>query len=501
MMSYEDPPQSKLFYMGINIDKRIRKNHPLRKIEELIDFDFIYNEVKDKYGYNGNESIPPPVILKLMLLLVLYNVRSERELMDTLSERLDWLWFLGFDLDTEIPNHSVLSKARRRWGEEAFRSFYERVVWQCVESGLVDGRKIFVDSSLIQADASNNSVVDRQSLKRYLSESYKELEKRLEEEVKEDDSRDDNDGSSGGVNKRYISTTDPDASIMRSGGKAKLRYQTHRAVDGAYGGITATEVTPGEVNEAHMMLGLVNSHQQNTESSVETIVADSKYGTIRNYLSCYDRGIRAHIPDLKEAQSNSGSRAGIFSDDVFIYDKQTDTYTCPVGKKLKPKSLHMSRQSMDYAASSSDCWVCDLRPQCTQNKAGRTIKRHLRQEELDYMRALAGTAVSKNDIKTRQHLMERSFARAKRYGYDRARWRGLWRVRIQEYLIASIQNIQILLKYGTDPRIAVAVRRVREELNGKFKSLFKSSKQYLLGFFQLSIWIRKRLVIENNLTY
>src|SRR3989304_4687967 len=312
--------------------------------------------------------------------------------METLEERLDWQLFLDFDLDTEIPNHSVLSKARKRWGEEAFRGFYERVVWQCVESGLVDGSKIFVDSSLIEADASNNSVVDTKSLKRYLKESYKELEKRLEEE--REDEEGDNDEEGGG-------------------------------------------------------------------------------------------GIRAHIPDLKEAQSNSGSRAGIFSDDVFIYDKQTDTYTCPVGKKLKPKSLHMSRQSMDYAASSSDCWVCDLRPQCTQNKAGRTIKRHLRQEELDYMRALAGTAVSKNDIKTRQHLMERSFARAKRYGYDRARWRGLWRVRIQEYLIASIQNIQILLKYGTDPRIAVAVRRVREELNGKLKSLFKSSNQYLLGFFQL----------------
>ena len=80
--------------------------------------------------------------------------------------------------------------------------------------------------------------------------------------------------------------------------------------------------------------------------------------------------------------------------------------------------------------------------------------------------------------------MERSFARAKRYGYDRARWRGLWRVRIQEYLTAAIQNIEILLKHGTDPRIAVAVRRVREELNGELKSLFKSSKQYLLGFSQ-----------------
>ena len=506
-MSYEDPPQSKLFYMGINIDKRIRKNHPLRKIEELIDFDFIYNEVRDKYGYNGNESIPPPVILKLMLLLVLYNVRSERELMDTLSERLDWLWFLGFDLDTEIPNHSVLSKARRRWGEEAFRSFYERVVWQCtetssaqvVESGLVDGRKIFVDSSLIQADASNNSVVDRQSLKRYLSESYKELEKRLEEEVKEDDSRDDNDGSSGGVNKRYISTTDPDASIMRSGGKAKLRYQTHRAVDGAYGVITATEVTPGEVNEAHLMVELIESHHSNTEIGVKTVVADSKYGTIENYLGCWDRGIRAHIPDLKEAQGRSGLRGGIFSDDVFIYDKQTDTYTCPVGKKLKPKSLHVSRQSIDYAASKSDCRVCDLRSQCTRNKAGRTVKRHLRQEEINYMRAISKTTLSKIDIRTRQHLMERSFARSVRYGFGRARWRGLWRVRIQEYLTAAIQNIQILMKHGTDPRIAVGVAKVDGEFNGKIRGLFKSFKKCLLDFFCLSKFrVEPNLVLKTS---
>src|SRR3990172_2017356 len=259
MMSYQDPPQRKLFYIGINLDKRIRKDHPLRKIRELIDFDFIYKEVKDKYGYNGNESIPPPVILKLMLLLVLYNVRSERELMETL-------------------------------GEEAFRGFYERVVWQCVESGLVDGSKIFVDSSLIEADASNNSVVDTKSLKRYLKESYKEIEKRLEEE--REDEEGDNDDEGGGVNSRYISTTDPDAAIVRTSGKAKLRYQTHRAVDGAYEVITATEVTPGDVNEAQKMLWLIDTHKLNTETSVETVVADSKYGTISNYLSCYDRGIR-----------------------------------------------------------------------------------------------------------------------------------------------------------------------------------------------------------------
>jgi hypothetical protein len=52
--------------------------------------------------------------------------------------------------------------------------------------------------------------------------------------------------------------------------------------------------------------------------------------------------------------------------------------------------------------------------------------------------------------------MERSFARGTRYGFDRARWRGLWRVQIQEYLIAAVQNLQVLLKYGNQPKKSLA---------------------------------------------
>lgn len=127
MMGYQPPPQQSLFYTGFNLDKRIRKSHPLRKIQEAIEFDFIYKEVEGKYGSNGNVSVAPPVILKLMLLFVLYNVRSERELMDTLPERLDWLWFLDYDPDSEIPHHSVLSKARKKWGVAAFQLFLNKL--------------------------------------------------------------------------------------------------------------------------------------------------------------------------------------------------------------------------------------------------------------------------------------------------------------------------------------------------------------------------------------
>ena len=115
MMGYQPGFQPKLFYHQINLEQRVPKDHLLRKIQEKIDFDFIYAEVKETYGDNGNVSIPPPVILKMLLLLVLYNVRSERELMETIPMRLDWLWFLGYDLDSEVADHSVLSKARARW--------------------------------------------------------------------------------------------------------------------------------------------------------------------------------------------------------------------------------------------------------------------------------------------------------------------------------------------------------------------------------------------------
>ena len=459
MMGCETGFQPKLFYHQINLDQRVPPNHILRRIQEQIDFEFIYAEVKDSYGGNGNVSIPPPVILKMMLLLILYNVRSERELMDTISLRLDWLWFLGYDLDEEIPDHSVLSKARARWGVEAFRSFFERIVWQCVEAGLVDGSKIFVDSSLVDADASNNSVIDTRSLKVQLRESYKKLEARLEEKSESTDAT----RRYVKENSRYISATDPDAAIVNRG-KPKLCYQVHRAVDGKSEVITATETTAGDVNEAHEMVALLESHHLNTGLKADTVVADSKYGTIENFLACHDRGVEAHMPDLKESLVKRRDKVDIFSEERFEYDRESDTYRCPAGNRLKPKSLHMNRQSRDYAALKKICASCSLREQCTKNKSGRTIKRHIRQEALTRMREASRSGNAKRDIKTRQHLMERSYARGTWYGFDRARWRGLWRVRIQEYLIAAIQNIQVLLRYGSYLNRCPSV--LMEQING-----------------------------------
>ncbi len=123
MMGRQPKPQQKLFYERIRLDQRIRSDHVLRQIATHIDFDFIYKEVRDRYGSNGNVSVPPPVILKMMLLLILYNVRSERELLATIPERLDWLWFLGFDLDSEIPTTVCSLRPARAGGPRRSNSF------------------------------------------------------------------------------------------------------------------------------------------------------------------------------------------------------------------------------------------------------------------------------------------------------------------------------------------------------------------------------------------
>ena len=104
--------QSALFSYHIDLEHRLGADHLLRKVSATLNLSFVIPVVRHRYGRSGNVSLDPRVIVKLLLLLFLYDIPSERELMEQVRARLDFLWFLGFDLDTDIPDHSVLSKAR-----------------------------------------------------------------------------------------------------------------------------------------------------------------------------------------------------------------------------------------------------------------------------------------------------------------------------------------------------------------------------------------------------
>src|SRR5471030_2041899 len=143
----------------INVFARIPEDHLLRRLNHCLDLEFVRMEVSGKYGRKGQVSVDPVVIVKMMLLLFLDDVKSERELMRIIPLRLDYLYFLGYGLEDTIPNHSVLSKARQRWGKVVFEQLFTRTVEQCWRAGLVAGDKAHVDASLIRADASINCVI------------------------------------------------------------------------------------------------------------------------------------------------------------------------------------------------------------------------------------------------------------------------------------------------------------------------------------------------------
>ncbi len=199
--------------------------------------------------------------MKMMFLLFFDDVASERELMKVIAERLDYLWFLGYGLDDEIPDHSVLSKARTRWGEEVFESLFVRTIGQCVKAGLVDGRKLHVDSSLIEADASRKLVVKgTPELIAAFKRAYQATESKLGEGVTTPESYE-------AVNDRMMSLTDPDAAMVSRGRTdSRPRYHHHRAIDDAKGVVTAVETTPGSVTENRKLLDLISSTKPTREA-------------------------------------------------------------------------------------------------------------------------------------------------------------------------------------------------------------------------------------------
>src|SRR4029450_10104508 len=118
-MMGEQKSEPHLFNYAVNLEKRVRANHPLRQVKGAIDFRFVREEVAHCYGKKGNESVDPEVIMKMMFLLFFDDIKSERELMEVIGERLDYLWFLDYGLEEKVPDHSVLSKARAISGYRA----------------------------------------------------------------------------------------------------------------------------------------------------------------------------------------------------------------------------------------------------------------------------------------------------------------------------------------------------------------------------------------------
>jgi transposase len=437
--------QKDMFSYNVDLDRRVRQDNILRRIKEQISFEWVRGMVARFYGYNGNESVDPVVIVKMMLLLFLDNVRSERELMRIIPERLDYLWFLGYNLDERIPDHSVLSKARARWGREVFEELFVRTVWECARLGLVDGKKIHVDASFVDANASatKNILNGPPELIAALKAAYGVEEEKLDEPERP--------GGPQPKNKTAVSLTDPDAPLAaHDKGGARPRHKHHRVVDDRRGVITAVATTPGTVHESHCLQALTQQHEQNTGLKVQTVVADTQYGTRENFRALQAEGKQTHM-GVSRIRGTAKAK-NIFHVSEFAYDAQTDTYRCPAGQTLTRRGYNKNVKGWYYRAGIKVCGQCPLKDKCYKSPwpgYTRTISRPQGADLIDEGYRQAQSWEGRRDRRRRQTLMEGSFGcAAQNHGFKRARWRRLWRQQIQDYLIAAVQNIKIILKHA-----------------------------------------------------
>ena len=144
----------------INLDDLVPSDHLLRTLERLISFDWVRDKTRKYYSHTGKPSVDPTVLVKMLIIGYLYDIRSERRLVEDVSLNLAYRWYVGYDIDEKIPDHSIFTKARKRFGKELFVQIFEDVLKSCIKAGLVSAKEILIDSTIVRADASMNSIVE-----------------------------------------------------------------------------------------------------------------------------------------------------------------------------------------------------------------------------------------------------------------------------------------------------------------------------------------------------
>ena len=123
----------------LSLEELVPNDNFYRRLEATLDLSFVRELVRDCYACLGRPSVDPVVFFRLQLVMFFEDIRSERQLMEVAADRLSIRWFLGYDLNEPLPDHSSLTRIRERYGLEIFKRFFEEIVEMCVEAGLVRG--------------------------------------------------------------------------------------------------------------------------------------------------------------------------------------------------------------------------------------------------------------------------------------------------------------------------------------------------------------------------
>ena len=480
----------------LSLEDLVPQDHFYRRLQARLDLSFVRELVAPLYAGGGRPSVDPVVFFKLELVMFFEDIRSERQLMGMVSDRLSLRWYLGYDLFEPLPDHSSLTRIRERYGLLVFRRFFERIVRECVEAGLVWGEEFFFDATKVEANASMESRIPRFSAQAHLgglfgdeempdtevgdgtsgSSAERELDAlpaasdrglRAENEGRGDwiskDGKPDRTIVRGGYRRKSdyeVSLTDPDASLMQhKRGASRMGYHAHYVVDGGKARVILNVlVTPADVTENQPMLDLLWRTIFRWRARVRRVTGDSTYGTKEIVAAVEKAAIRAYV-----SMTDFEGRSPYYGSSRFVYDAERDLYRCPQGESLSLYTHSYTEKLTRYRAKAETCNACPLKPECTPGDSGRVLMRSFDEELLERVKAYRGSAPYEKALRKRRVWVEPMFGEAKEWhGMRRFRLRRLWRVNAEAMVIATGHNIKRLLTFwGRGPRKLAQVEALR----------------------------------------
>jgi transposase len=357
--------QEKLF-TTFQLSTRVPEENMYRQILKLIDFQFLYRATSSYYGKEGQISIDPVVFFKLMLIGYLENFPSDRKIIQNASLRLDFLFFIGYDIDEALPWHSTLSRTRKLYGEDVFLSLFQEVLKQCIRKGMLSGRRQAVDSMFIKANASMESLLEKEILSDAAAYSAELQDNEEEDQVKTKKIpvvKSKKERLVKGIkrnNTTHYSPSDPDSRIAKKPGKPTLlNYLGQVSVDTGSHVITHAQAFHADKRDSQCLQEMVTQTVDNLakeDLKVEEVLADTNYSSTESLEALDQLGLTGYIPNVGGFKSD---REG------FIYDKEHDCYVCSQGKHLTYIGLRNNRSlSKQYMSKASDCKDCPIRLSC-----------------------------------------------------------------------------------------------------------------------------------------
>jgi len=452
----------------------------------------------------------PPYQSSDMLKLFMYGykkkLRSSYQLSEACQVNLEVIWLMC-GLKPSARKIAYFRKDNSNAFKQAFRYF----VSVLKDMDLISGETIAIDSFKIRAQNSLKNNFNQKKIDRhieYIDSKIEEFEQQLDtEEISESEKeqverkmavQQQRRKEYNAIEKQLqesgeaqISTIDPDAkSVVLHRNVVNVGYNIQAGCDSKHKLFVNNDT--GSVNDTHALADMSLDAKALLGVEKMNTLSDKGYTTGVHIYTCRENNITTY----SSPKAHSSQKNGLYDMQIFEYDKENDSYTCPAGAVMQSSGvIYKKRNHRVKRYTTKSCEGCELRTECSTNKRGRIIERSIYQEALEENEK----RINENPAyyKLRQQITEHQFGTLKRqWGFTYTLMKGKEHVLSEVNLMMMCYNLRRLMSIFNINDLKNRLKSLIPTFlvkNGSFKT-FLSQYIFLISQTQFNYFINLKLI-------